>query len=71
MLVVEVVRGLWVLAITTASRRELGIIPLLMVTVILVVEVVRGLRGCSITASKPVAVPLLDGIGGRRRDEPH
>jgi hypothetical protein len=66
LLVLEMVRGLWVSAITPASRRKLRKIPLLM---LLVLEVMRGLRvSALISASRD---PLLDGIGGRRRDEPH
>jgi hypothetical protein len=79
-LVFKMVRGLRVIG-TTATRRELGKIPLLMMTVMLVLKVVRGLRVSALisasrdqwsnAASKPVTIPLLDGIGRRRRNKPY
>lgn len=66
LIVVKVMRGLRGFGTTTTFRKELGKIPLLLLAVMLVLEVVRGLR-----VRDPVTTPLLDGIGGRRRDKPH
>ena len=44
LIIVKVMRGLQMFGTITTSRKELGIIPLLLMTVTLVLEVVRGLR---------------------------